>query len=55
MIYYDTDSIKTDGKYLVKMQDKAWAYWKAMDEAIRALEERLMKEAMEDEKQIHHI
>lgn len=55
MIYYDTDSIKTDEKHLVKMQKKAWAYWKAMDEAIRALEEKLMKEAMENEESIHHI
>ncbi len=66
MIYYDTDSIKVDEKYIVKMQEKAWTYWKAMDEAIRALEEKLIREyiendekaireAMEDEKSIHNI
>ena len=55
MIYYDTDSIKVDEKYLVKMQEKSWAYWKAMSEAIRALEERLIKEAMENEEPIHNI
>lgn len=54
MIYYDTDSIKIDEKHLVKMQERAWAYWKAMDEAIRALEDRLMKEVLENEKQIHN-
>lgn len=53
MIYYDTDSIKTDEKYLIEMREKAWAYWKAMDEAIRALEMKLMKEYIEnDEKAI---
>ena len=52
MIYYDTDSIKTDDQYLIEMQERSWAYMKAMSEAVKALEERLMKEAMEDEKNI---
>lgn len=50
MIYYDTDE-----QYLIEMRERSLAYWKAMDEAIRALEEKLMKEVMEDEKKIEII